>query len=73
MKDGSGLVRRRFVVRREEDSCLRATWYSGAEAQGRRNGNRVIELDGFVRFMLAVIEFSMRAVAKESRHALGPA
>lgn len=26
VKDGSGFVRRRFVVRREEDSCLRVAW-----------------------------------------------
>ena len=46
VKDGSGLVRRRFVVRRDDDSCLRATLQSGDKIQGRRNGSWVADLAG---------------------------
>ena len=46
VKDGSGLVRKRFVVRRDDDSCLRATLQSGGKIQGRRNGSWVADLAG---------------------------
>lgn len=40
LADGSGLVRRRFVVRRAEDSWrrLEGGWVRGRENEGRRNG-----------------------------------
>ena len=38
VKDGSGLVRSLFVVRRAEDSCLRVTCDGDFSSDGRRNG-----------------------------------
>lgn len=46
VKDGSGLVRKRFVVRRDDDSCLRATLEGGDKIQGRRKGSWVADLAG---------------------------
>ena len=59
VKDGSGLVRKRFVVRRDDDSCLRATLQGGDENQGRRKGSRVADLAG------ARIEFILLAVCRK--------
>ena len=38
VKEGSGFVRSRFVVRRAEDSCLRTTCDVELSSDGRRNG-----------------------------------
>ena len=46
------------MVRREEDSSLRVNWRSGAEAQGSRNGNRVVGLPGEIAFMSTVSTIS---------------
>ena len=56
VKDGSGLVRRRFVVRRDDDSCLLATLQGGDEIQGRRKGSRIADLAGTrIEFILLVV------------------
>ena len=68
VKDGWGLVRKRFVVRRDDDSCLRETLESGDKSQGRRDGSWVADLAGtrieFIRIVGSVRQTRMPLLCK---------